>query len=151
MIDLSSAAQGKLSNSLIAFVSREFQFYSKLRRIVPVPENLFTKNLFYVTLEPWRWAALAPTMACDVCVCVRGGATFWCGINRKANSPPPMPATLYPLQTPQISLSLGRCLLTGVRWVTYMGQQLGHLLVSCPVRHSVTPRFHLSHLPFLPF
>jgi hypothetical protein len=34
-----------------------------------------------------------------------------------------------------------------------MGQQLSQVafLESCPVRHSVTLRFRLSHLPFLPF
>jgi hypothetical protein len=31
---------------VVAFVSRDFQFYSKLRRIVPVLENQCTTNLF---------------------------------------------------------------------------------------------------------
>ncbi len=41
----------------------------------------------------------------------------------------------------------------GVRWVTYMGQQLSQVafLESRPALHSVTLRFHLGHLPFLPF
>jgi hypothetical protein len=34
------------STSLVAFVLRDFQFYSKLRRIVPVPKNQFSTNLF---------------------------------------------------------------------------------------------------------
>ncbi len=39
----------------------------------------------------------------------------------------------------------------GVHCVTYMGQQLGRLLESCPAHHSVTLRCRLGHLPFLPF
>ncbi len=42
-------------------------------------------------------------------------------------------------------------LAAGVRWVIYMGQQLGCLFESRPVRHSVTLRCCLGHLPFLPF
>jgi hypothetical protein len=41
----------------------------------------------------------------------------------------------------------------GVRWVTYMGQQLSQVafMESRPSHHSVTLRFRLGHLPFLPF
>jgi hypothetical protein len=38
----------------------------------------------------------------------------------------------------------------GVRWVTY-GTATGSFLESRPAHHSVTLRFRLGHLPFLPF
>ncbi len=40
-----------------------------------------------------------------------------------------------------------------VRWVMYVGQQLSQVafLESRLARHSVTLRFHLGHLPLLPF
>ncbi len=71
-------------------------------------------------------------------------------------TPPNACNVILPFRHP-ISLSLRRCQLTGVRWVTQMGQRLqilqgpfrGRLLTSRPARHSVTPRCQLASLSFL--
>jgi hypothetical protein len=49
-----------ISTSLVAFVLRDFQFYSKLRRIVPVPKNQFTTNLFLFYAGTMAFSGFGP-------------------------------------------------------------------------------------------
>ncbi len=104
----------------------------------------------------WWWLMLVVVCVCVVSTSSRGGLPSDAVSTARRIHPPPMPATSYPPFRHPISLSLGRCQLTGVRWVTQMGQQLrisqgqfhGCLLASRPARHSVTPRCWLVLLSF---